>query len=142
MLVDTPRAWTGQIPGRTPETAPFWDACNRGEFLLQRCRDCSKVQYHYRAQCCHCWSSDVEDFASSGEGTVWTFSVVYRNNTRHYKDSTPYVVAVVELEGGVKVFGNVLGCDPESVVIGMPVGLSFSKAETGQMIPVFVAANR
>jgi uncharacterized OB-fold protein len=142
MADDVQRTWTGQLPGRTPETAPFWEACNRGEFLLQRCNSCSKFQYHYRAQCSHCWSSDIADFPSSGEGTVWTFSTVYKNNTVHYKDSTPYVVAVVELEGGVKVFGNVLECDPEAVEIGMPVTLSFSRAETGQMIPVFVAAQR
>ena len=33
----------------------------------------------------------------------------------------PYVVAIVELEEGVRMMGNVTDCDPESVEIGMEV---------------------
>jgi uncharacterized OB-fold protein len=133
--------WTGQLPSVTPETAPFWEACNREVFLLQRCESCSKFQYHYRAQCSHCWSGDVADVPSSGTGTVWTFSVVHRNNTRAYRDRTPYAVVIVELEGGVKVFGALVEGDPESVEIGMQVSLRFARAGTDQLIPVFVPAS-
>ncbi|GAA4013473.1 Zn-ribbon domain-containing OB-fold protein [Streptomyces plumbiresistens] len=132
--------WTGFVPVSTPETAPFWNACNEGVFLLQRCLDCGKTQYHYRALCCHCWSDRVEDFASSGQGTVWTYSVVYRNNTPGYSDKLPYVVGLVELEGGVRVFGNVVGGNPEDVTIGTRVEVTFAKAANGQMIPLFTVA--
>jgi uncharacterized OB-fold protein len=133
--------WTGFVPVATPETAPFWDACNEGVFLLQRCRNCGKTQYHYRALCCHCWSDQVEDFASSGRGTVWTHSVVYRNSTPGYADKVPYVVGLVELEGGVRVFGNVLGDSPENVTIGTQVELTFARTAGGQMIPLFTVAD-
>jgi uncharacterized OB-fold protein len=129
--------WTGFLPVSTPETAPFWNACNEGVFLLQRCRDCGKTQYHYRALCCHCWSDRVDDLPSTGRGTVWTYSVVYRNNTPGYSEKVPYVVGLVELEGGVKVFGNILVGAPEDVSIGTPVQVTFAKADTGQMIPLF-----
>ncbi|MGD6741796.1 Zn-ribbon domain-containing OB-fold protein [Streptomyces sp. BH106] len=142
MNTEVAPAWSGFLPVPTPETAPFWDACNEGTFLLQRCRDCGKTQYHYRALCCHCWSDQVDDFASSGKGTVWTCSVVYKNNTPGYVDKLPYVVGLVELEGGVKVFGNILGDAPEAVDIGTAVEITFAKADNGQMIPLFeVAAN-
>lgn len=131
------QAWTGQLPATTPETAPFWEACNREVFLLQRCDTCEKFQYHYRAQCCHCWSDRIQDFPSSGAGSIWTLSIVHRNNSRHYKDSTPYAVVVVELEGGVKVFGNLVESDLDAVSIGTPVELVFSRAGNGQLIPVF-----
>lgn len=139
MINEAKQAWTGKLPGRTPETAPFWEGCNEGVFLLQRCRRCDQVQYHYRAHCSHCWSDEIEDFPSAGKGTVWTCSTVYKNNSPGYRERTPYSVAVVELEGGVKVLGNVVDGDPEQVYIGMPVELRFSRAQTGQMIPVFVA---
>jgi uncharacterized OB-fold protein len=129
--------WTGFLPATTPETAPFWEAANQGVFLLQRCPDCGKTQYHYRALCCHCWSDNVEDFPSSGRGTVWTYSVVYRNNTPGYKEETPYVVGLVELEGGVKVVTNIIGCDPEAVTFGTKVEATFAKADSGQHIPLF-----
>lgn len=89
--------WTGFLPASTPETAPFWNAANEGVFLLQCCPDCGETQYHYRALCCHCWSDRIEDLPSSGRGTVWTYSVVYKNKTAGYVEKTPYVVGLVEL---------------------------------------------
>jgi uncharacterized OB-fold protein len=129
--------WTGFVPATTPETAPFWAAANEGKFLLQRCADCGKVQYHYRALCAHCMSDQVEDLPSHGRGTVWTYTVVYRNSTVGYTEKTPYVVALVELEGGVKVITNIVGGDPEAVTFGTEVELTFARTEAGQAIPLF-----
>lgn len=131
--------FTGELPTRSPETAPFWDAANQGVLLLQKCNDCQKFQYHYRAHCSHCFSVDIADYPSAGEGTVWTFSTVYKNSTPHFTDQTPYAVGVAQMEGGVLVFGSIHGIDPEAVEIGLPVNVAFAKAEDGQMIPVFVA---
>lgn len=129
--------WTGFIPMSTVETEPFWRAANEGVLLLQRCPDCGKTQYHYRSLCSHCWSDRIEDFPSSGRGTVWTWSVVHRNNTPGYQEHVPYVVALVELEDGVKVITNVVGVDPEAVDFGTPVELTFARTDEGQNIPLF-----
>lgn len=129
--------WTGWEPTTTPETAPFWEAANNGVFLIQSCPDCGKKQYHYRALCSHCWSDRIEDFPSSGRGTVWTFSVVYRNGTPGYSEKVPYVVGLVELEGGVKVVTNIVADDPEAVDFGQTVEVFFEKSVAGQNIPLF-----
>jgi hypothetical protein len=129
--------WTGRLPTRSPETERFWDACNRGVFLVQRCRTCGERQYHYRAVCANCWSSELDELEASGNGTIWTYSVVERNRSSDFADKVPYVVALVELEEGVSVFGNVIDCDPHGVRIGQPVKLAWQVAEEGQHIPVF-----
>jgi len=129
--------WTGWVPTTTPETEPFWRAANDSVFLLQKCPDCGKVQYHYRALCSFCWSESIEDYPSSGRGTVWTYSVVYRNSTPGYLEKVPYVVGLVELEGGVKVVTNIIGGDPEVVTFGTEVEVTFAKTEAGQNIPLF-----
>jgi uncharacterized OB-fold protein len=136
----TLRPWTGQMPTTSPETVPFWEACNREEFLLQKCPDCGKFQYHYRAFCSHCWSENIEDYKSAGHGTVWTFSVVMKNRSPGYEGKTPYAVGIVELEGGTKVFGNIVDIDPMAIEIGTKVELIFAIADTGQKIPLFSAA--
>jgi uncharacterized protein len=135
--IETADTWVGRLPSRSPETEPFWDACNRNVFLVQRCRSCEKTQYHYRAICAHCWSSDLEDLEASGRGTVWTYSVVRRNRSPVFAEKVPYVVALIELEEGVSVFGNIVECDPDDVTIGLDVSLAFTVAEDGQHIPVF-----
>jgi uncharacterized OB-fold protein len=136
-MFDEHSPWTGFVPAITPETAPFWEAADNGTFLLQRCPDCGNTQYHYRALCSFCMSDKIEDYPSTGKGEVWTYSVVYRNNTAGYGEKVPYVVGLVELEGGVKVVSNIIGGNPENVTFGTKVEAVFAKTEDGQAIPLF-----
>lgn len=120
--------WNRPLPVASGETKPFWDACNRGVFLIQQCDDCRLFQYHYRGFCCHCWSKNVTDVPIQGTGEVWTFSVVERTRMPGFSELTPYVIAVVELTEGVRVLTNVINCDPASIEIGTPVSLTFVRA--------------
>ena len=70
---------------------------------------------------------DFDWVESSGKGTVWTYSVHYMGPTKAYKGET-YVVALIELDDGVKMMSNVVDCDPESVTIGMEVEVVFEDA--------------
>jgi hypothetical protein len=70
---------------------------------------------------------DFDWVESTGKGKVWTFSVHYMGPTRAYKGET-YVVALVELDDGVKMMSNIVGCDPETVTIGMEVEVVFEDA--------------
>jgi uncharacterized protein len=140
-VFDETITWTGFVPVQSPETAPFWAAANEGIFLLQQCPDCGKTQYHYRALCSFCMSDKIEDFPSSGRGEVWTYSVVYRNSTAGYAEKVPYVVGLVELEGGVKVVSNIVGGAPEDVTFGTKVDAVFAKTQDGQSIPLFKVAD-
>jgi uncharacterized OB-fold protein len=128
--------WTGPVPQQTAETKPYWDAAAAGVLLLQRCEDCGKFQTPYRGFCCHCWHGDIRDFPSSGDGVVWSHSTVYSNRTAG-STGEPYCVAVVELEGGVRVVSNVIDVAPEEVRIGMPVAVTFARVDEELAIPVF-----
>jgi len=134
----TELTWTGPLPSTVNETQPFWDACNREIFLVQRCRDCGETQYHYRAICCHCWSDAVEDLPLEGRGTVWTYSVVQVNRSPQFQDWGVYATGVVEVPEGLKIVTRFVTDAPDKVRIGMPVRLAFSTAPSGQKIPVFV----
>ncbi len=133
--------WTGPLPTIVNETAPFWDACNRGQFLVQRCRECGKPQYHYRALCCHCWSDEVYDVPLAGQGTVWTFSVVEVNRSPQFAAWGVYATGVIEVPEGVKILSRILTPNLDSLGIGSAVKLAFAKAAGGQRIPVFVASD-
>jgi len=132
--------WSKPVPSASAETAPFWDACRKGNYLLQQCRACGNVQAYYRGFCAHCWSQDIEDLLSSGKGTVHTFTVTYQNRAPGFREETPYVVAVVELERGVQVFANIINCDPASVRIGLPVKVTFMDVGEEMKVPMFEPA--
>jgi uncharacterized OB-fold protein len=47
------------------------------------------------------------------------------------------VVALVDLDEGVRLLSRIVGCRPEDVAVGMPVGLSWLPLDDGRALPVF-----
>jgi hypothetical protein len=85
--------------------------------------------------CPKCWSQDLGTKPVSGSGEVFSF-VIYRR-TYHPAIPAPYVVAIIELIEGVRLVSNVIGCDPEEVIIGMPVQVVFEQ-ESDFLLPRFI----
>ncbi|MBE3587920.1 MAG: Zn-ribbon domain-containing OB-fold protein [Thermoanaerobacteraceae bacterium] len=126
------------VPKKTPETAKFWEGCQQGKFLLQKCDDCGKYIYYPRAICPQCMSSRLSWVESTGRGEVYSFSVHHRGPTKGFKP--PYVVALIDLEEGVRVMSNVIGCDPGEVKIGMKVKVTFEQLSDEIFLPKFLPA--
>jgi uncharacterized OB-fold protein len=69
---------------------------------------------------------------------VWTFSIIFRNETPGFAENLPYVVALVELdEGNLKVMTNIINCHPDHVRIGMPVEVVFVTVDEHLILPMF-----
>jgi uncharacterized OB-fold protein len=52
----------------------------------------------------------------------------------------PYVVAIVQLEEGVRMMTNVINCPLENVKVGMQVKLAWEELPKGRHFPVFEPA--
>ena len=98
--------------------APYWDACGRGELVVQACTACALRIHPPAVECPHCGSTALTFAPVSGKGVVHTFTVVHR--TRDGRP--PYAVGWVDLDEGVRTFGELLGPGPR---IGMPVEVTF-----------------
>jgi uncharacterized protein len=98
----------------------YWEAAARGEILYQVCPQCGNRQWYPRAVCTAC-GADPEWATASGRGTVHTYTVIHQNLAEPWREMTPYVVAMVELEEGPRVMTNITDCDPADVHVGMPV---------------------
>jgi len=84
----------------------------------QRCKDCGAVQFPARSSCGACRSREAEPYRFSGNGTVFSFAEVAMAPKGF---SGPYVVALVELEEGVRVTAQLTDVEADEVEIGMPV---------------------
>ena len=115
------------------ETQPFWDGTAAGKLLLKRCRDCGETHYYPRAICPFCFSAATEWYEASGQGKIYTYSVMRRA-------PVPYVIAFVTLAEGVSMMTNIVDCDPDAVAIGQEVQLTFRETEGGFALPVFAPA--
>jgi len=66
---------------------------------------------------------------TSGRATLYSFTVVRRAATKAFETSLPYVLGIMELGEGPHVTGNVVGCKPEDVRVGMPLELVIEHRE-------------
>jgi uncharacterized OB-fold protein len=120
MEVRKAEAWEKPRPRPDELEAHFYRAAARGELLFQRCPGCGHAQFYPRPLCTAC-GGDPEWATACGRGTVHTFSIVRQNFAAGFREEVPYAVAMVELEEGVQMMGNITDCELERVRIGLPV---------------------
>jgi uncharacterized protein len=124
-------------------TAEFWKAVADGRLLVQACRDCDALQFYPRGHCVRCFGPNVGWREVSGHGTLHTFSVVYRTPNAEFASDTPYVLAIVDLEEGVRMTSRVVDVEPERVRCDMPLQVVFRKLEDGgPQMPFFTERSR
>ena len=117
----SPKAYRKPLPHIDEESRPWWEAVQRHELYVQKCRDCGDLRFHPRALCTSCMSSRTEWVRCKGSGKIYTFTVTNQNQAGGFRDSLPYVMAWVEVDEGLKMLTNIIDCPPEQVKIGMPV---------------------
>lgn len=125
------------IPLANSDTKPFWDGCAEGKILLQRCAKCGAYRHPPSPACANCLSEDCAWVASTGRGTVYTFTVVREMRARGWDKMVSYVLAVIELEEGPRMLTNLIEVAPEAVTIGMPVVATFAELDGTTKLPLF-----
>jgi uncharacterized protein len=118
-------------PLTSPETAYFWEAANRREFLVRWCTSCGQPHWYPRALCPHCGSSETVWKPGSGRGLIYSFSILRRG------PGAPYCTAYVTLDEDVTMMTNILAGDFDSIRIGQAVEIDFIASSNGQLLPVF-----
>ena len=125
------------LPEFRPETQPFWDACKNHELLLPRSKETGEFFFYPRSFSPGDDMAEVEWAKSSGKAKVWTFSIHHMGPSKAYKGEPPYVVALVEMEEGVKMMTNIVDVDPKDVYIGMEVEVVFDDVTDEVTLPKF-----
>jgi uncharacterized OB-fold protein len=92
--------------------------------------------------CPDCRSQDTEWVGLSGRGSIYTFTVARHAVVPALKDSVPYVIAVVSLEGAgdARLITNIVGCQPEEVEIEAAVQVVWDDLTEATTVPRFVLA--
>ncbi len=119
------RPYKKLLPRIDEESRGWWEALQRHELYVQRCRDCGAARLPPRALCPACLSPAVEWVRASGRGTVYSFTVTHQNQAPGFREELPYVLAMVQLDEGPRLMTNVVQCAPDTVRIGMPVEVVF-----------------
>ena len=131
------RAHARPLPEMRNAGATFWSKAAEGVLVVPRCTDCGRTFWHPRPRCPHCGSGRVDWIRGSGKGTVHTFTVVRQSGDPYFKTKVPYVVAMIDLDEGVRIMTNVVDTPLAALAVGMRVEVLFEDAGGGIAIPLF-----
>ncbi|MFF0481228.1 Zn-ribbon domain-containing OB-fold protein [Streptomyces sp. NPDC004435] len=120
-------------------TRAYWDAAAEGRLLIRRCRACARPHHYPREFCPHCWSEDVVWEPATGRATLYTWSVVHRNDLPPFDARVPYVAAVVDLAEGPRMMTEVVDVPEDALRVDMELEVAFRAGVDGVAVPVFTA---
>jgi len=93
-----------------------------------KCGDCNSIFLGEREVCSNCTArGKIEPVKLSNKGKLYSYSITFRSFPGI---DVPYISAIVDLEGGGTVKGNLIDCepDPEKIEFDMPVEVVFDDA--------------
>ena len=93
-----------------------------------KCGDCNSIFLGVREVCSNCTArGKIEPIKLNNKGKLYSYSITFRSFPGI---DVPYISAIVDLEGGGTVKGNLIDCepDPEKIEFDMPVEVVFDDA--------------
>ena len=116
-------------------SSQYQAALDAGQFHIQRCKACAKAIFYPRELCPHCGSDQLAWEPASGQGTVYSTTVIRRKADA----GGDYNVTLVDLAEGPRMMSRVEGMAPTDVKIGMAVRAQVVQ-HNGKGLVVFKAA--
>jgi len=98
--------------------------------LVKKCSACGELHFYPRNACPFCFSDKTEWQEVSGNGVIYTYSVMRRA-------PIPYAIAYVTLAEGPTMMTNIVDCDLNGIKIGQKVKVVFKPSEGGPPVPCF-----
>jgi uncharacterized OB-fold protein len=106
---------------------PYWAAAGRGELVIPRCAACGRWVWYPRSSCPGCHAASPAWTPVSGQGRLFTWTVVTHPFLPAFRDQVPFVTGLVALEEdpAVRLATQIVDCSPEDLVCDEPVEVVF-----------------
>ncbi|WP_134705119.1 Zn-ribbon domain-containing OB-fold protein [Ammoniphilus sp. YIM 78166] len=117
------------------DSRPFWEGAKDQKLMIQQCEECQKFIFYPRILCPHCFSEHVKWVEASGHGRIHSYTVVHKAMPP-FKDQTPYVVGIIELNEGVRMMSRIVG-ERDQISIDKPVTVVYEKIDDEVTLPYF-----
>ena len=115
---------TLNVPREAPNwrsySKPYWDGTREKKLLLQYDPKTSRYQFYPRPLSLATGRRTLEWREVSGKGEVFSFTIA-RRAREPFRGYEPFLIALVTLDEGVNVMGNVVDCTLEEMKIGLRV---------------------
>jgi uncharacterized OB-fold protein len=127
------------IPVADELSKSFWNGARERKLVIQRCADCNYYNHPPRPVCDACLSQRLEFPTVSGQGTVFSFTVMHQRDVAGFEDEAPFINIVVELaeQPLLLMVANVPAGERDRVRVGAPVEVYFEERGADLVIPQF-----
>jgi uncharacterized OB-fold protein len=88
------------------EELTYLEALADGRVVFQICDGCGSAVWYLRTVCPVCMSAELREHTSAGAGTIYSLTTLHRAGNAARADDVPYTVALVDLDEGVRVIGD------------------------------------
>lgn len=120
----------------TSRVNDFIDKLEEGKVSGTQCKGCGVKYFPPRADCCKCFSNEMEWFDVDGTGKLITYSKL-EYAPIGFEDDLPYCIAVVDF-GEYKVFGRISSdIADDEIKAGMVLKAVVNELPDGQLNYVF-----
>ncbi|MCC6386107.1 MAG: OB-fold domain-containing protein [Dehalococcoidia bacterium] len=126
-MTDATPAPSRPLPQADEISKEFFDGGMAGRLMLMKCTACGALRLPSRRHCDVCLADETAWVESSGKGVVRSFGIMHQRY--HPGFQTPYNVAFVELEEGVRLPTNIVGVANDAIRVGMPVVVEWDRYE-------------
>ena len=117
----------------------FWDGAKENKLMIKRSQISKKCFLYSLAHTGISASEDYEWIEASGKGTIYSFTISHiPGGSKYYIDKTPYIIASILLEEGVRLTSNIISKDFKEIKIGKDVKVKFVKLTDEITFPCFV----
>jgi len=113
----------------------FWDGAREGQLRLQRCNACTALRHPPGPACPECGALDRGYEVASGLGTVFSY-VIHRHPPVPGKE-LPIVIALIDLDEGLRMVGEVRGPDAAAIEIGDRLQVGWNRIDDELTLPVW-----
>src|SRR5260370_39939341 len=125
------------LPVVTEENRSFWEGCQQGKLLLQYCTQCQQYQFYPRLYCMHCNANALSWVEASGNGAIYSYTIIHQNKSPEFINDVPYNVAIVQLKEGPRLMSNIVDIVPEELRVELPVSVAFDQVTESISLPRF-----
>ena len=130
-MVAIENPFTKPLPQVTPTTQPYWDALKEEIVKIQYCESCGTHIFYPRSHCPSCLSPKLDWREISGKGTLHTFTVTSQPTAPHFADEVPQLLAMVDLDVGVRMTSTLKNVEPSEIKVGMSLKPYFDHMKEG-----------
>jgi len=112
--------------------ARYWrEIPYRYNLIGKKCGVCGKIYFPPRSICPDCRRKSIgkmEDYKLKGTGVVESFSIIHVPPPE-FEGKAPYAIALIKMDEGCYLTGQIVDCDLKDIHIGMRVEACFRKIQ-------------